>query len=197
MKYKNLHKIIFEYEQKVFVLLFAVFFIGFLAGSLSVFNNTSYIEISEPVLHKLYFCSILAFCAFLIILFTLGFTSFGLPFIIFINLFSGLFLSVIGCSITVSYGYVGCIVYSLFMLPLFLVIVLSLLYISYSSIRLSGALFNVFKSGTRFISPCEYLLPHIFKFIFFFLSTLIISIIYNYIFIPLFLKILWKEHLYD
>lgn len=193
MKYKNIFKLIFEYEQKVFVILFAVFFIGFLFGSFFVFFDGNAVDTSvlfEYTYTQLFTDVLVKNLILMIVMFVLGYTAIGSPVLFFCILYSGIYLGVLISSFTYTYGFKGCIASSLMFFPYYLLLVCSLFFITFSSLRLSVSLFNVFKSGTRYISPKKYCKPHILKFVFFSAITLLSSFIFSFISIPVTHKIL-------
>lgn len=192
MKGVKIADFIFEYEQKVFLILFAVFFIGMTCGSYSCFTLQT--SLGEAFVASsggdLFVDMLVKNLLALVISFLLGYTVIGFPFLCFYVLYSGICFGVFISLFTYSYGVMGCIIASVVMFPYYFTVIASELFVTFSSIRLSAALFNVFKDGTRYISPKVYSSPHIIKFFVFSALTAIATFFYSYVAIPLTYKIL-------
>lgn len=117
----------------------------------------------------------------LFVVFLLGYAVIGVPIVCFILLYygmsTGIFLGAYGC----LYGLKGCAVAAVCFYFFYLSLTLCVLNISYSSVRLSFALYSVFKNNTRFVSPRIYSKPHIIRF--FALAVLVFIACVYYVFI--------------
>ena len=180
---------IFEYERKVYFLLFTLFLIGFGFGCYHGLGNNTYVDSifnSDTAWISVFLKD--SICLF--ITFILGYTVIGFPLlcsnVVFYGIYCGIFLS----KFSAVYGIKGALCSGVVLLPYYFVVITTLLLLTFSSLRMSVALFNVFKNGTRFISPKVYSLPHIVKFIVFLILIFIISLIYSFVLQPFIDKIL-------
>lgn len=193
MKFKLFINSVFEYEQKVFILLFTFFTTGQLFSSIYIFLNKTKFDLNINLLNEqantVVFKNLLA----LFIIFLLGYTVIGLPFICLSVLYSGVLIGAKISFFILCYGAKGCILSAVILFLYYFTFVISCMYISFSAIRLSVALYNLFKTETRYVSPRYYSRAHITKYIAFSLFTIIVSLYYCYIAQPIFNKILWKE----
>ena len=176
MKIKNTFTKIFQYEQKVFLTLFAVFFIGFSFGAFYIYQSENSVDLLGHLiygksLHNFYISNSVVF---LIISF-LGMTLFALPTVYLCIIFSGVNSGFLISCYTYDKDVVSSVLFLLCIFPAVLLITFSHFFISFSSLRFSYALNNVFKSNTRYISPKKYLVPHILSIVFF-LSCMIITL---------------------
>jgi len=173
MNDKKYLRLFVEYEQKVFILLFAIFFLGFLCGCYYLFDNNQYK--TEYVFSNIIFLkNIVLMC----ITFLLGFAVIGFPFIILCTAYVGILSGVSIGLFMLSHGFKVSVLYSLAFFPYYLVYIFCFIYVAGSSLRLSASLYNVFKEGTRYISPKTYSRPHILNFLLFLFLIVFISFIY-------------------
>lgn len=183
MKIKSTFITIFQYEQKVFITLFAVFFIGFSFGSFYIGehsnNDLIYFILSKKYIFDFYIKNIILF--FLLSL--SGFTLFALPSVFLCILFSGIHCSfLISNSIHID-NLAKSIILSLATFPVVLFVVTPNFFVSFSSLRNSCSLSNVYKNNTRYISPKLYLIPHIITTIFFLIFMITSFTLYNFVYL--------------
>ena len=198
MKISGFVNFVLDYERKVYIILFMLLSLGFIygcyfsftdrAGDLGVlFNKSNEINIWISVVLKD------AICIF--VTFILGYTVIGFPFLCINVVLYGIYFGIALSEYTVQFGIKGFLIFSFAFFPYYFVFITSLIFLTFSSLRMSVALFNVFKNGTRFISPKSYSVPHIVKCLFFlFLNSVISFVFFNFIY-PVINKILWKEML--
>ncbi len=193
MKDNKVFSFLFEYEKKVFIILFAVFLLGFVCGSYSLFikSDISYTTDvfslqAANLFKKMLFSNFWLF----VITFLSGYNVIAFPFMFILILYNGINIGVTISSFTYFYGLKGALIYSCLLLPFIIILILSHYFITFSSLRLSASLYNVFKEGTRYISPKVYSRPHIIKFVFYFILTSISLALYCFIFMPIVFKIL-------
>lgn len=183
MKDNKYFKYIFEYEQKVFAVLFAIFLISFLFGCYFLFHSTSIPDSISYNSFKLIFNkNILS----LFISFLFGYTVIGFPFLFLGILYNGFLCGVSLCTFTFFHGLKMSAIFSLALFPYYLIFLFCYFSITASSLRLSISLYNVFKEGTRYISPKTYSKPHIIKFVFHFILICTCTFLYYYFVAPLF-----------
>ena len=192
MRISKITDFLFDYERKVYFLLFILFFIGFafgtyhsLCGDLNAGSNFTTSNTWVSLLFKESFC--------LFITFILGFTVIGFPILCLNIVLYGVYCGIYLTGYTATHGLNGIFTSTLLLFPYFFITVTVLILMTFSSIRMSVALFNVFKNGTRFISPKNYSFPHILKYIIFQFLIFFVSVISSYILQPVIYKILWKE----
>ena len=154
---------LFEYDNKVLLIFLTIFFISFIFGSFYLFNCSNIINAEVP---QIIYDFLIRDFLFLIVLFLLGYTVVGLPLLFFSNIILGIFCGITVSCFTYLFSFKGCMYYCIILYPYFFVFVISCFYVISSSLRLTVSLYNVFKEGTRYISPKVYSRPHIFKFVF-------------------------------
>lgn len=193
MKDNKIFSFVFEYEKKVFIILFAVFLVGFIWGSYTLFSKTGLTDninhiSQQPILlfKKLISSSFWLFA----ITFLSGYNVIGFPLMFLLVLYNGINLGVTISSFAYFNGLKGALLCSGILLPFIVVTILSHYFITFSSLRLSASLYSVFKEGTRYISPKVYSKPHIIKFVFYFFITLISLAFCCFIVMPIAFKIL-------
>lgn len=176
MKLKKWMRFFFECETKLFFFMLVIFIAGIIWGSVSLkINNVQATEtdilsiIDMSGFKNLFFKNYLL----IIVSFLLGFSAIGVPFICFVLLFDGICLGIFLERIVLCYGFKGLSIATASLFVVVLIKFISIAVISFSSIRLSLTLFNVFHDNTRYVSPKYYAKPHVVKFIFFSLVNVI------------------------
>ncbi len=193
MKISRFVNFVLDYERKVYIILFILFSLGLVYGcyfSLSgkagdlevIFNKSNELDIWISVILKDTIC--------ILITFILGYTVIGFPFLCFNIVLYGIYFGIALSRYTVIYGVKGALISSFAFFPYYFVLITSLILLTFSSLRMSVALFNVFKSGTRFISPKTYSVPHIVKCLVFLLFNIVFSFVFSNFVYPIVNKIL-------
>jgi len=191
MRISKFTDFIFDYERKVYILLFVLFSIGFgfgiyysLCGEVNgdAVNNFCSNDTWLNLLFKESLC--------LFITFILGFTVIGFPLLCLNVVFYGIYCGIYLSEYSLASGLNGALTSSVVLFPYFFITVTALILMTFSSLRMSVALFNVFKNGTRFISPKVYSLPHILKCVFFQVLIFFMSVVNTYLLQPVVDKIL-------
>ncbi len=190
MKRNKIIKFIFEYENKVFSIFFTLFFLGVVWGTFAALNNDISSEYLSSSITQMFKSVAHTNILILFIVFLFGYTVIGFPFLCISVIFNGVCSGTFVTLILLSYGVKGVVISSVFLFPYFLCYVISSFYLTFSSTRLSVALYNVFKRGTRYVSPHTYSRPHIVKFAVFSAFIIIFSLIYKFSIIPILTKIL-------
>lgn len=193
MKDNKISSFIFEYEKKVFIILLVVFLIGFVWGSYTVFHTPLSTELNLSLNQQPLFIFkklITSYFWLFLVTFLSGYNVVGFPIMFILLLFNGINIGVMFCSVTFLDGLKSYLFYIIILLPFLVISVLSHYFITFSSLRLSASLYNVFKEGTRYISPKVYSKPHIIKFAFYFSITIISLAFCCFILMPFSLKIL-------
>ena len=168
LKIRQAVNFLFECEFKVIALLSAFIVFGLALGSfygfglslgqgtdLGAFLSTGYFELLVKTL------------VVLLSSFLLGYTVVGAPLILFVLLYWGTCCGLFMSAVASNLGFKGCLLFGILFSVFFLVSFFSLILISFSSLRLSLALFGVFKNDTRYVSPKVYSNPHIIRFLVF------------------------------
>ena len=180
MRLKKLINTVFESEFKVILILYSFYVIGFvfalISNSALNFGQTLRFDSFTQLLFK---NSIFLFSVFLS-----GYTAFGIPLICFSLIYLGMSNSLLITYYTINYGLKGILFCNLIFSVYFSIVLISFLYTSFSSLRLTLIMFNSFKPKSRFISPAAYSLPHFIRFVFFAIFTAIITFLYSYILVP-------------
>ncbi len=164
-RFKKMADFIFECELRVMLLLSVFFFIGMAFGAYHSCGEAAG-ELSDVMAGEiipLYLKNLLM----LFVTFVLGYTVIGAPLICGAVIYGGVCCGLF-CGLAVNLAGLakGTLVIALFYVFYF-VNVLCLLLMSFSSLRLSLALYNVFKNNTRYVSPEVYSKPHLLKFVVF------------------------------
>lgn len=173
---------IFECEFKVIYILSAFYLLGIICGSFYSIKigGDSQVLVSS-ILADSFLTLLLKNLLIIVLLFLLGYTVIGAPLICFLLMYSG-----VGCGLfcgifVLRHGFVGCVLAALGFFLFYFINFISQVLVSFSSLRLSFALYNVFKNNTRYVSPDVYSRPHIFKFTIFCALTTISCLYYFYI----------------
>lgn len=191
MRIKKMLSFLFECESKVIYLLFLFYMLGFFFGTVySVKNGVQALSFDLNYYFKETIIEVLLKnIIILFILFLSGFAAFGLPIVLFTLLYAGMSLGVLCAAIVLVYGFKGSFIFALICFIYFAVMLICYVFVSFSSLRLSLVLLNVFRNNSKYISPRVYSLPHIIKF-FVFSAVLFLSSVYYVYVAKTFLKIL-------
>lgn len=181
-------KFFFECETKLLFIFLSLFTVGYIWGAFSLFSYDVQAILNEDILFlyngcfsELFFRNIIV----LISVFFIGYSAIGLPFISFILIYNGVCFGIASQALLINYGLKSNIIVIIFLFLNFFVYFVSLSCVSFSSMRMSLALFNVFKNETRYVSPGFYSKPHIIKLLFY----IVISVV-NCVFTCLIFKLL-------
>ena len=178
---KKVISFIFECEFRVVAVLSLFFLLGIFFGSF----YSCRLEMSSELVNSMISDNLLSvFIKNLLLLsavFLLGYTVLGTPLIFFIIIYSGVSCGLFLGTFCAFYGFRGALVASLCFYLFYFINFVSIIYVYFSSLRLSIALYNVFKNNTRYVSPSIYSKPHILKFSIFAVFLLVSSLYYVYI----------------
>ncbi len=172
---------IFDCEFRVLAVFSLFFLIGICFGSFYSCGISTSAEFSNSFIADNLFSLFIKNFLLLAAVFFLGYTVFGAPLIFFVIIYSGVSCGLFLGTVCTFYGFRGALVASICFYLFYLVNFISVVYISFSSLRLSIALYNVFKNNTRYVSPSVYSKPHAVKFLIFSLFTFLSCIYYVYI----------------
>ena len=183
MKFKKAYLSVFECEHKVFLILFAFYFIGFVYGLF--FTSKSGGQALNEVFYENFWTLFLKNFSLIFLTFIFGYTPFGTPIIVFINCYNGICSGILSANIIISCGVKGALLISFLFYLYFLLIFISIVFVSFSSLRLSFVVFNMFRDENKYISANFYAKPHFLKFIFFTVLTVIATGYYIYVASPI------------
>lgn len=198
MNIKKACSFIFDSENNVIFVLLSFYVLGFVFGLIHSYQNGVQAVDSVNVILNDNFVEVFFEPFFvLLVIFLAGFAVFGLPVAVFSVMYSGVLVGVLFSAFVISYGFKGSFILTVFGSLFYIVRLISALFVSFSSIRLSIVLLNVFRNNSRCVSPKVYLYPHIIKFLFFSMLLFLSAVIYSYVSVPLIKIIFWKEKDYD
>ena len=176
MNFKKCIHNVFECEQKVFTIMFAFFLTGFIFGCFyTSFNSVQAFDnlLSETVI------SLTLKNVFLIFLvFVFGYTPFGFPLIAFVILSSGICNGIMSYNAVANLNFISVFFVTVLLFVYFSLNIIALFIVSFSSIRLSLIVFNIFRDNKMF-SAKTYAKIHLLKFIFFFIFSVIPSVYFS------------------
>ena len=131
MKFKTFIKSIFEFEQKVFVLLYVFLLTGQLFSSCYIFLNKNKFDLNISLLNEQANTVVLKNLLALFIIFLLGYTVIGLPFICLGVLYSGILIGIKVSLFILCFGVKGSIISAFILFIYYFIYVISCLYISF------------------------------------------------------------------
>lgn len=190
MKQNDLVKTVFFYEQKAFILLFCLFFIGQTFGSFYFFSSAESFEIKNILTDQTVAHMFLGDFLFLFLLFITGYTIIGFPVICLAVLYRGLCFGIQVCALTYTYGVKGCFLTAILLVLYYIAVIFSNMFVSFSSLKMSIMIYNIYKSETRLLSPKAYSKPHIIRFIIFSVVLFLAALYYKFIATPILTLIL-------
>lgn len=179
MRIKKFANNVFECESKVMFALLLLYILGLVYGCfsgtvLNLLNDFRFTSILSDNLFTLFSKNILV----VLIIFLLGYSVIGTPFICFIIYYCGVSNGVFCTYYSCNFGLKGSFIVVLLFYFYYLIIFLTIALMSYSSIRLSLSMFSYFRSETRYVSPRIYSGSHVIKFFIFSIFTFLISAYY-------------------
>ena len=181
LKIKKAVNFIFECEFKAIVVLSMFFLFGMIFGAI----HSCKMDLPSDVVKSIISDNLMTLCLknllILTFAFLLGYTVIGAPLICFIIVYSGISCGLFLGIFSINFGFRGSFVAALCFYLFYFINLISLVFVSFSSIRLSLALYNVFKNNTRYVSPGIYSKPHMIKFSAFAAFTLFSCVYYIYI----------------
>lgn len=183
LKFKRAVNFLFDCEFKVIVFLSVFIILGLVLGSYyGASFNTEQGDNGSFLFSAGYLNIFFKTVSLLFVSFLLGYTVIGTPLIFLVLLYWGACCGVVNTAAIKHLGFGDGLAFVLLGSVYFVLTFVSLLLISFSSVRLSLALFGVFRSDTRYVSPKVYSNPHIIKFLgFLFVDAF--SCVYFYYFI--------------
>ena len=181
LKFKKAVNFIFECEFKVAAALSLFFILGMVFGAFYSCKMDLSADMAGNLITDDVLSLILKNLLLLTVVFLMGYTVIGAPLICFIIVYSGVSCGMFLGIFTGFYGFRGCVAAAICFYLFYLINLMSLVFVCFSSLRLSLALYNVFKNNTRYVSPGIYSKPHIVKFSVFAALTLFSCLYYVYI----------------
>lgn len=186
MKFKKIIVNAFESEFKVIVLLFLFYIIGFIFSCYYCFSN----QISATVFTNVFISNSFNTVLFknlvlLLAVFLAGYTAFGIPVILLSLVYLGMANAALFSYFISNHLIKGLLLSFVFNFAYIFIVLISLLFVSFSSLRLTLITFNSFRFNNKYISPASYSPPHILKFTVFFILIFISTIIYSYLLLPI------------
>jgi len=182
MKFKKFISVILDCESSVFAVLLFFYFIGFVYGCFS----ESILSVQADNIYLTSFANILLQNLFVLIsLFLLAYSAIAAPFICFVMVYWGVCNGLFCEAVCLNSGLKGVVALILCYFLQFFMYLIFFITLSYSSLKTSFALLQVFKNNTRYISPAEYSKPHIIKFVVFFILVCVLSAFDFYLLRPL------------
>lgn len=181
LKIKKAVNFIFECEFRAVAVLSLFFLLGMVFGAFYSCKMDLSADMAKNIITDNLLSLFLKNLLLLTAVFLLGYTVIGAPGICFILIYSGVSCGMFLGIFTGFYGFRGSIVAALCFYLFYFINLISLVYVSFSSLRLSLALYNVFKNNTRYVSPNVYSKPHMLKFLVFAVLTLLSCTYYVYI----------------
>lgn len=182
LKIKKTVNFIFECEFRVVVVLLLFFLLGMVFGTFYSCNISSIeADTAKSIVSNDFISLCFKNLLLLTAVFLLGYTVIGAPLICFVLIYSGVSCGLFLGIFTSVYGFRGSVVAASCFYIFYLLNLMSLVFVAFSSLRLSFALYNVFKNNTRYVSPNIYSKPHMLKFCVFAGLTVLACLYYVYI----------------